>query len=176
MRNVTRLITGFAALAAISIVGAGPASALDKVVLRINFTPWAMHSQYYAAKAQGFYAEQGIDVDIRPVASGQTVEALVAGGEPFGLDNADAFVKAKAANLPIIAIMADQPNTPTAVITLKKSNITKPGGSEGQENLVVSGQRQGSTGSAAGERRPDTRRYRIRQRDPWFGSSTPGRR
>ncbi|MGN6771509.1 MAG: ABC transporter substrate-binding protein [Rhizobiaceae bacterium] len=133
MKTLIRLAAGFAALAAISFAGSGPASALDKVVLRINFTPWAMHSQYFAAKAQGFYADEGIDIDIRPVSSGQTVEALVAGGEQFGLDNADAFVKAKANDLPIVAIMADQPNTPTAVITLKKSNITKPADLKGKK-------------------------------------------
>jgi NitT/TauT family transport system substrate-binding protein len=133
MKTFIRLATGFAALAAISFAGSGPASALDKVVLRINFTPWAMHSQYFAAKAQGFYTDEGIDIEIRPVSAGQTVEALVAGGEQFGLDNADAFVKAKAANLPITAIMADQPDTPKAVITLKKSNITKPADMKGKK-------------------------------------------
>ena len=33
------------------------AQALDKVVLRINFTPWGMHAQYFGGRAQGFYKE-----------------------------------------------------------------------------------------------------------------------
>ena len=38
------------------------AQALDKVVLRINFTPWGMHAQYFGGRAQGFYKEEGIDL------------------------------------------------------------------------------------------------------------------
>ncbi len=133
MKALPKLLTGMAVLVSASCL-AMPASALEKVVLRINFSPWAMHAQYYAAVAQGYYAKQGIELEIRPVASGQSVEGLVASGyEHFGLDNADAFVQAKAAGMPIVAILADQPDSPTAVITLKSSNITKPSDLKGKK-------------------------------------------
>jgi len=134
MKTLTRMTIGIAMSAAAFALGSVPASALEKIVLRINFSPWAMHAQYYAAAAQGFYAEQGLEVEIRPVASGQTVEALVANGnEHFGLDNADAFVQAQASGMPIVAIMADQPDSPTAVITLKSSNINTPADLKGKK-------------------------------------------
>jgi NitT/TauT family transport system substrate-binding protein len=76
-------------------------AALDKVVLRINFTPWGMHAQYFGGRAQGFYKEEGIDLEIRPPSAGQQNEVFIATGrEQFGVTNADAFVKAKGSGLP----------------------------------------------------------------------------
>jgi NitT/TauT family transport system substrate-binding protein len=104
-----------------------PARAADKVIMRINFTPWAMHAQYYGGVAQGFYAREGIDLEIRPPSAGQQNEVFIGTGrEQFGVANADGFVRARAGGVPVVAIMADEPDTPFSVITLKKDNITKP--------------------------------------------------
>src|SRR4051812_29382242 len=81
------------------------ARAEDKVILRLNFTPWGMHAQYYAALKQGFYKAEGLDLEIRPAAAGQQNEVLVASGrEHFGVSNADGFIKARSNNVPVIAI------------------------------------------------------------------------
>jgi NitT/TauT family transport system substrate-binding protein len=112
---------------ALALAGAGGAQAADKVIMRINFTPWGMHAQYFGGKAQGIYAQEGIDLEIRPPSSGQQNEVFIGSGrEQFGVTNADAFVKARASGIPIVAIMADQPDNPFSVITLQKSGITGP--------------------------------------------------
>ena len=49
-----RMLKIFVGLAAM-LFAAGAAHADDKVVMRINFTPWAMHAQYYGGVAQGIY-------------------------------------------------------------------------------------------------------------------------
>jgi NitT/TauT family transport system substrate-binding protein len=104
-----------------------PALAADKVVMRLNFTPWAMHAQYYAGIAQGFYAQEGIDLEIRPPSGGQQNEVFIGTGrEQFGVANADSFIKARASGLPVVAVMADEPDTPFSVITLKKDDYTDP--------------------------------------------------
>lgn len=108
-------------------IAASTALAADKVVMRINFTPWAMHAQYYAGVAQGIYAQEGIDLEIRPPSGGQKNEVFIGTGrEQFGVANADSFIKARASGLPVIAVMADEPDTPFSVITLKKDNYTDP--------------------------------------------------
>lgn len=115
-------------------LGAARAQAQEDVILRLNFTPWAMHAQYYAALKQGFYKDEGLDVEIRPAASGQQNEALIASGrEHFGVGNADTFIKAVSAGLPVIAVMADQPDTPLSIISLEKNNITKPEDMKGKK-------------------------------------------
>jgi len=118
---------GFIALSA-------PALAADKVVLRINFTPWGMHGPVFGGKAQGFYEQEGIDLEIRPPSAGQQNEVFIGTGrEQFGLANADSFVKARGSGLPVVAVMADQPDNPFSVITLKKDNIDTPAKMKGKK-------------------------------------------
>ena len=126
--------------------------AQDKVVMRINFTPWGMHAQYFGGVAQGIYKAEGIDLEIRPPSGGQQNEVFIGTGrEQFGVANADGFIKARASGVPVVAIMADQPDTPFSVITLKKDNITEPKPAQGQEDLLVPDQREGPARAAAGK-------------------------
>jgi NitT/TauT family transport system substrate-binding protein len=123
-----------ALLAALALGAAGSAHAADSVVMRINFTPWAMHAQYYGGRAQGFYKAEGIDLEIRPPSAGQQNEVFIGSGrEQFGVANADGFIRARASGVPVVAIMADEPDTPFSVITLKKSNITSPSQLKGKK-------------------------------------------
>src|SRR3954466_7553581 len=117
------------ALGALTVVAlsAGVARAEDKVIMRINFTPWAMHAQYYAGVAQGIYKAEGIDLEIRPPSAGQQNEVFIGTGrEQFGVANADGFIRARASGIPVVAVMADEPDTPFSVITLKKHKYTDP--------------------------------------------------
>ena len=124
MRNLVKILAA-AATVAVSALAATAVSAQDKVVLRINFTPWGMHAQYFGGVAQGIYKAEGIDLEVRPPSAGQQNEVFIGTGrEQFGLANADSFIKARASGIPITAIMADQPDTPFSVITLKKDNVT----------------------------------------------------
>ena len=58
-------------LALAAVLFAANAQAADNAVMRINFTPWAMHAQYYGGLAQGFYKQEGIELEIRPPSAGQ---------------------------------------------------------------------------------------------------------
>jgi NitT/TauT family transport system substrate-binding protein len=111
-------------------IGLRPARAqgrLQDAILRLNFTPWAMHAQYYAGLRQNIYRSEGINLEIRPAAAGQQNEVFIAAGrEQFLVANADGYIKSRAANLPVVAVMADQPDTPFSVFSLKTSNITRP--------------------------------------------------
>lgn len=123
---ILKVATSAAVLVAV-IAAHGPALALDKVVLRINFTPWGMHAPLFGGREQGFYKAEGIDLEIRSAAEGQQNEVFIGTGrEQFGLSNADSFVKARANGVPVVAVMADQPDTPNSIISLQKRKITKP--------------------------------------------------
>jgi NitT/TauT family transport system substrate-binding protein len=129
-----RTVLAFAAASLALTMGQTAAAARDAVVLRINFAPWGMHAPIFAAKAQGYYQQEGIDLDIRAPSEGQQNEVFVGmGREQFGLSNADSFVKARAAGVPVVAIMDDQPNTPNAIISLEKSGIKKPADLKGKK-------------------------------------------
>jgi NitT/TauT family transport system substrate-binding protein len=111
-----------------------PAPAADKVVLRINFTPWGMHAPIFGGRAQGFYEREGIELEIRPPSAGQQNEVFIGTGrEQFGLSNADGFIKARGSGLPVVAVMADEPDNPFSIITLKKSGIDAPDKMKGKK-------------------------------------------
>jgi len=131
----TESIFGLLCASAIGLMAAAaPALAADKVVMRINFTPWGMHAPIFGGRAQGFYEQEGIDLEIRPPSAGQQNEVFIGTGrEQFGLANADSFVKARGSGLPVVAVMADEPDNPFSVITLKKDNIDTPAKLKGKK-------------------------------------------
>lgn len=128
-RTVTARTAPLAALlvAVLTAIAAAPAAAADAVVMRLNFSPWAMHAPYFGGRGQGYYRDEGIELEMRAPSAGQQGELLVGTGrEQFGITNADSFIKARASGVPIVAVMADEPDNPYSVITLKTSGIDTP--------------------------------------------------
>lgn len=132
--RIAALFAAFAIATGAIPIASSQAQELDHVILRINFTPWGMHAPYYYGLAQGIYREEGIDLEIRPPSQGQQNEGFIASGrEHFGVTNADAFTRARGSGLPIVAIMAEQPDTPFAVASHKEDNITEPSQLKGKK-------------------------------------------
>jgi NitT/TauT family transport system substrate-binding protein len=83
-----RLLRAFVALAAAAVVAAacggngssGGGGAKDKVKLQLKWVTQAQFAGYYAAKDQGYYEDEGLDVDILPGGPDITPEQVVAGG------------------------------------------------------------------------------------------------
>jgi len=122
------------ALVAAAAVAPWPARAADAVIMRLNFSPWGMHAAYFGGRTQGYYKDEAIDLELRPPSQGQMGELLVGTGrEQFGITNADSLIKARASGVPVVAIMADQPDNPYSVITLKKSGIDTPAKLKGKK-------------------------------------------
>src|ERR1041384_5022493 len=98
-----RIMKAAVAIAALMTMAVA-AHAQDKVIMRINFTPWAMHAQYYGGLAPGIYRAEGIDLEIRPPSAGQQNEVFIGTGrEQFGVANADGFIRARAGGVPVVA-------------------------------------------------------------------------
>src|SRR5918994_748657 len=58
----------------------------DKVTLQSKWVPQAQFAGYYAALAEGYYEEEGLDVTIKPGGPDITPEQVVAsGGAEFGV-------------------------------------------------------------------------------------------
>lgn len=130
---ISKTFTVALAVAATFAAGLTSAAAADDVSIRINFTPWGMHAPLFAAKEQGFYEAEEINLEIIPPSQGIQNEVFVARGDAqFGLSNSDSFLKARGNGLPVVAIMADQPVSPAGVISLKESGIEEPADLEGK--------------------------------------------
>src|SRR6266568_1199518 len=97
MRHRRYWVGGIAALAiagaaAATVATAGATSAkhskkLTKVTLQLKWVTQAQFAGYYAAKAKGYYQQQGLDVRIKAGGPQITPEQVVASGSAqFGLD------------------------------------------------------------------------------------------
>src|SRR5919108_591860 len=76
-----------AALGVASSSGGGKRATKDKVTLQLKWVTQAQFAGYYAAKAKGYYAKQGLDVNLKVGGPNITPEVVVASGQAqFGID------------------------------------------------------------------------------------------
>jgi len=103
-----------------------PATAARKVKLLLNWFPEAEHGGFYAAKVHGFYNDAGLDVDI--LAGGpnvQVVQQVAQKQVEFAIANADPICFGRAAQAPVVALMAPLQTSPRCIMVHEKSGIKK---------------------------------------------------
>lgn len=95
------------------------------VTLRL---PWIVNSQFagpYAALDQGFFADEGLDVEIRPGGFDVNSITLVAAGEDtFGLHDMGSLLLARSEGVPLVSAATFFQKHPGAVMALADSGIT----------------------------------------------------
>ncbi len=122
--------------AALSALGCGaPALANDKVTFVTDFGYNGRHAYYFVALDKGYYAKQGIDIDIvRGQGSADAVKQVAAGTAQLGFADAAAVILGRANDqIPtkLVAIIYAKP--PHAIYVLKSSGITTPKDLEGKK-------------------------------------------
>ncbi|MBF0446728.1 MAG: transporter substrate-binding domain-containing protein [Magnetococcales bacterium] len=105
-----------------------PAQAQDPEKISIQFK-WFHQFQfagYYAALEKGFYAEEGLDVDlIEYVANGDPVKEVVSGRATYGVSDAGLLLS-RLNNEPVVLIAQIFQHSPVIILTLRKSNLRTP--------------------------------------------------
>ena len=107
------------------ILGAAPKT--TKVNFQLNWKITGDHSPYYVALKKGWFAEEGLEVNIIiGQGSGYTVQALEAGKAEIGISDAPVPIKLRAegAKVKIVGIIFDK--HPNCMYFWKDSGITKP--------------------------------------------------
>ncbi len=123
MRAPKAIVAGFVTglcLAALAV----PAFAQQKIDFFLNWVPGGDHAPYYYAKKMGWYAAEGIDLNIEPgKGSALAVQKVGAGANPVGLaDMGTALVgKGKGAN--VVGVLNVYANSPQGLYWLKSSGI-----------------------------------------------------
>ena len=73
-------------VAALLAAVAAPAAAQQKLDFFLNWVPGGDHAPYYYAKKLGWYAKEGIDLNLEPgKGSALAVQKVGAGANPIGL-------------------------------------------------------------------------------------------
>lgn len=119
MRN-----TFVAALAVLASLAAGPAAAQQKLDFILNWVPGGDHAPYYYAKKAGWYAKEGIDLNLEPgKGSALATQKVGAGANPIGLADMGGVLVAKGKGADTVAVFNVYANSPQGMYWLKSSGI-----------------------------------------------------
>ncbi|MEZ5783969.1 MAG: ABC transporter substrate-binding protein [Rhizobiaceae bacterium] len=95
-----------ATVAAVALLAApSVAKANDKAVLMLNWVVYGEHAPFIYGKELGYYADEGIDLEIQEGrGSGVTIQAVGAGTVEFGLADTAVMIKAAAKGAPVKSV------------------------------------------------------------------------
>ncbi len=128
------------AVALAAFLFAGPAAAADKVTLMLNWYVYGEHAPFYYGKEKGFYADEGIDLDIQEGrGSAVTVQAVTAKTADFGYVDVPTMIKAAAKGAPVISVGVLLQTSPMSVMGFEDKNIRKPEDIKGKTVAVTPG-------------------------------------
>jgi NitT/TauT family transport system substrate-binding protein len=105
-------------------LSATPAAAQQKIDFILNWVPGGDHAPYYYAKKQGWYAKEGIDLNLEPgKGSALATQKVGAGANPAGLADMGGVLVAKGKGAPNVAVFNVYANSPQGLYWLKSSGI-----------------------------------------------------
>ena len=130
---------GLAVAAIAVLVWAWPATAQQttKVRLQLKWVTQAQFAGYYAAKSQGFYKAENLDVTIIPGGPDIVPEQVVAGrGAEFGIDFLPSLLSAREQGVPLVNIAQVFAYSGMRELAFKTSGIKTPADLKGRKVAV----------------------------------------
>lgn len=127
-----RWITIAILIAAISLTGctnstrASPPASLQKVSLGVGFIPNVQFAPLYVAQQKGFYAEEGLDVDIEYGFEDDFVSLAAHGERDFAIASGDQVILARAQGLPITYVLKWYQRYPVALMMGPGQAVAEP--------------------------------------------------
>lgn len=107
---------------------------LEKVTVILDYIFNTNHAGLLVALENGYYEEEGLDVEIIEPAEGVTTTLISVGRGDYGVTYQEDLVYARTAEdpLPIVAIAAVIQNNTSGFVSAKSKNITRPKDFEGK--------------------------------------------
>ena len=106
---------------------------LTKVIFSLDFIPLGRHAPWYAALAQGYFKEEGLDVSIIPSqGTAQTIQAVESGIANIAFVDVPSVVLARANGSKLRMVAVNYQKAPYAIFSLGNgANVTQPKQLEG---------------------------------------------
>lgn len=125
MRGPGRTLAVAALLALLAPGLAVPSEAADRLRLQLKWVPQAQFAGYYAARARGFYAAEGLEVTLLPGGPEIRPARVVAdGGAEVGLDWLPSLLAAREQGAPLVNIAQVFAASGMRQLAFKSSGIT----------------------------------------------------
>jgi NitT/TauT family transport system substrate-binding protein len=117
--------------------GVSPASAQDKLSVRLDFSPWGVQAAMHLAQNQGWFKQAGLDVDIQDGrGSGNTIQLVNAGQADVGQVQVGLVGSARAKGATIRSIATFQRRTDLCVLVDKDAPMSKVADLRGKTVVV----------------------------------------
>lgn len=128
------------ALLGLAVLGTGAAQAAEPVKVRLDFLPYGLHAPFYLAKEKGWFAEQGLDVEIDDGNGSGPALALIASNKyDIAQISLGALPIARDKGMPVKAIAAIVRKGDFGLVVDKNSKINSPKDLEGKTILYSTG-------------------------------------
>jgi NitT/TauT family transport system substrate-binding protein len=141
--NALLVLTLIAVLASL-VVGTAPAAArvdvqqATSVTVRMDFFLNEAHAGFFAALKRGYYAREGLNVEIRPGAgSVSTVQQVASGNDTFGLASAVAMTQQVARGADVVAIASPRQVFDGGILYWPDRGIRTPRDLEGKNVAIT---------------------------------------
>jgi len=110
-------------LSAVLSIGAVAAEEREAVTLQLKWTHLFQFAGFYMAKEKGYYADAGLDVEIRPKGKNiNIVDDVLAGRAAYGVSDS-ALVLERMQGRPVVALEALFQHSPLVLLSLKSAGI-----------------------------------------------------
>lgn len=112
---------------ATSVAGASGEQELQKVTLGLGFIPNVQFAPFYVAMSKGYYAAEGLEVEISYGGSVNDLLLQVAAGKlPFLMAAGDEILLARSQQIPVKMVFLMYQRVPVAVFSKEAAGISKP--------------------------------------------------
>ncbi len=105
---------------------------LQKITIMLDWFPNTNHSGLYAAKDQGYYAQEGLDINIIQAAEGGNPQLVAAGKTDFAISYQEEVTIARSQDIPVVAIAAVIQHNTSGFASPVGKNIKTPKDFEGK--------------------------------------------
>jgi ABC-type nitrate/sulfonate/bicarbonate transport system substrate-binding protein len=120
-------------LVGVLLTGCKRPQELEPVVLTLDWVPNTNHTGFYVALEKGWYAEQGLAVEIQvPADPSAALKQVAAGNTPFGVSFQDEVTVARASGIPVVSIAAIVQHNTSAIASLASAGIESAADFEGK--------------------------------------------
>jgi NitT/TauT family transport system substrate-binding protein len=124
-------------LAVAAGAGVEPASAQDKLSVRLDFSPWGVQAAMHLAQNQGWFKQANLDVDIQDGrGSGNTIQLVNAGQADVGQVQVGLVGSARAKGATIRSIATFQHRTDLCILVDKDSPMSRVADLRGKTVVV----------------------------------------
>ncbi|MFO7291383.1 MAG: ABC transporter substrate-binding protein, partial [Bacillota bacterium] len=103
-----------------------PSGGKKKVTIMLDWLPNTNHTGLYVAQSKGYFAEEGLEVEIVTPGKTSANELVGAGKAPFGISSQEYVTQARAQGVPIVSIAAILQHNTSGFAAPKGKKIRSP--------------------------------------------------